>query len=89
MELSTVTYNGTIYDVYFELNHGDIVIKSIEYPYDAENLLSTFNKKDLANIIDILNEDEPREADSGGEIDAMKMFDPDIYESGHNEKDFA
>ena len=89
MELSTVTYNGAIYDVYFELNRGDIVIKSIEHPYDADNLLSTFSKKDIANIVDILNEDEPREADSDGEI-VTNMFDPEMYESGHNEtRDFA
>ena len=90
MELSTIIYNGIIYDVYYELKHGDIVIKSIEYPYDAENLLSTFSKKDLANIVDILNEDNPLPVDSYGEIVTCNMFDPDMYESGHNEKrDFA
>ena len=89
MELSTIIYNDIIYDVYFELNRGDIVIKSIEHVHDAVNLLSTFSKKDIANIVDILNEDEPLEADSDGET-VTNMFDPDMYESGHNEKrDFA
>lgn len=89
MELSTVNLDGAILDVYYELTNNDIVLKSVEFLRNPTNLLGSLSKKDINQIIEILNEDNPLEVDNDGKIFAKPMFDIDLYESGHNARDFG
>lgn len=89
MELTTVNLDGAILDVYYELTNNDIVLKSVEFLRNSTNLLGSLSKKDINQIIEILNEDNPLEVDNDGEIVAKPMFDIDLYESGHSARDFG
>jgi hypothetical protein len=88
MELSTVNLDGISLDTYYELNDGHIVIRSIEFPNCTDNLLGSLNGKTINKILDILSEDDPVPVASYGGI-IGNHFDNDLYESGHDYKDFA
>ena len=89
MELSTVSLDGVLLDVYYELKNNNIVLKSVEFLRNTTNLLESLSVKSISQIIEILNEDNELEIEVDDNFVDYKMFDIDMYESGHSAKDFA